>query len=122
MNVERIAWCDEATERLREPARGDLHFIRAEVESGIAVLWRITGEAEGLLVTRTEMLFREVVLVVGAGKNCVPIYEHFIGIAHRAGFEVRTHIVRPGLERILSRLGLYRSEVVMRSRNGQQKL
>lgn len=106
-------WSAEAEAALLSAADGDIELIRAEVLQGMSVLWRVTGDAVGWLVTREEPTLGEFVLVAGAGHNAAIVVRHAVAIATAAGLSVRIHIRRAGFRRILTRLGFVERERVM---------
>lgn len=109
-SIERARWCADAEIDLRQAARGAMPAIKADVTQGIAVLWRVTGDSDGWLVTRQEA--GELVLVAGAGRNARPVLEWVRDRATEEGLTIRTHITRPGLMRIYQRLGFNERERV----------
>lgn len=126
--MTRAAWCDEAAAALR-PAAGseaDLDVVRVEVNTDRCTeLYRVTGAAEGWLVLRLEgnvLGDRELVIVLGAGRGIRPVIPIIQRYARTLGATIRTHITRPGLERIYQHQGFHLAEKVYRWRpaDGQQ--
>lgn len=111
VTLMRAAWCAEAEAALMPAAFGDMPFIRAEVLDGVCDLWRATGASDGWVVTRQEP--GEVVIVLGAGRNCLPVIQHITARAKAAGLTLRTHIRRKGMQRIFERAGFRPRELVM---------
>lgn len=111
MSITPAAWCADAEAALAPAAFGDMPIIRAEVLAGECDLWRITGESAGWVVTRQEL--GELVIVLGAGRNCLPVIRHITARAKAGGLTVRTHIRRKGLQRIYERAGFKARELVM---------
>lgn len=76
MSWAREQWSEEAADVLAPALNGDGDFIRCEVESGQADLYRVDGH--GFIVTRLEQYGNEfeLVLVAWAGKDTGPIVEH----------------------------------------------
>jgi len=126
--VTRAAWCDRAAAALRSAAgsEADLDLVRAEVlHDRCTELYRVTGSAEGWLVLRLEgnvLGDRELVIVLGAGRGIRPVIPVIQRYARTLGASIRTHITRPGLERIYSNQGFHLAEKVYKWRpgNGQQ--
>lgn len=110
-SLTRRQWCSEAERELMRAAHGDMAAIRADVESGAAVLWQGAGSSPGWIVTREEG--DELVIVAGVGRNARPVLEFIRDQAAAAGMTVRTHIKRPGLQRMYERLGFTERERVM---------
>lgn len=111
--VAPAAWCDEAEAALMPAAFGDMPLVRAEVLQGISRLWKACGATEGWIVTRQEP--GELVLVLGAGRNCRPLIRYVMQRAKDAGLRFRTHVRRPGLKRIYEQEGATLAEYVMRA-------
>ena len=115
-----IAWGPEAAAALgrASTSEGDLIDWQQDVTEGTAQLWRIGGESVGYLLTRVETYANdadELVLVAAAGVNGRPVIEWAMKLAANYGIEsIRTHIKRPGLQRIYERLGWHCAERVMR--------
>lgn len=115
MRMQRQPWTDEAGHALEGSARGDLDWIRREVEQGVSDLWRVvTDQGGGYVVTRQEP--SELVIVAAAGSNCRPVIRHITRRALAAGLGLRTHIQRAGLRRIYEWEGWGLDELVMRIR------
>ena len=91
-----------------------MDIIAAEVAAGVSQLWRIVGNSDGWLVTRTEP--EEFVIVAGAGKNALPVMAWATRQALAQGLSVRTHIQRQGLRRMYESLGFVADEIVIRVR------
>lgn len=125
IHAAQIAWGPLASKALARAraSKGDLEQWRQEVERGEAQLWRIDGEAVGYLLTRVERYHNgedELVLVAGAGTNCRPLIAWAMQLAATHGVRsIRTHITRPGLQRIYENLGWHLAERVMRFEHGQ---
>lgn len=111
VTLTRTEWCAEAETALMPAAFGDMPIIKAEVLQGDSDLWRAGGVSDGWVVTRQEP--GELVIVLGAGRNCLPVIRHITARAKAAGLTVRTHIRRRGLQRIYERAGFTARELVM---------
>lgn len=122
--VTRAPWSDEAARALQAAAGSDrdLERIRAEVrDDRNTQLYQVTGSAEGWLVLRLEGDFLgdiELVIVLGAGHGSTRVIPLIKRYATHLGATVRTHVTRPGLERIYQHNGFYQAETVMRWRPG----
>lgn len=126
--IERRDWSQLAEVELAEAAgsSADLAAVRAEVLQGKAQLWQISGPSRGWMVTRVEQDCAgqlELVIVLGAGRNCRPVIEWAEGLALSHGImQLRTHITRAGLQRIYEKKGWEPEQLVMRKRlNGQSQ-
>lgn len=111
LSIAPAAWCDEAEAALMPAAFGDMPIVKAEHRAGLNQLWRLGGCASGWLVTRVEG--RELVLVMGAGRNARAVIRHCKAVAQQHGMTVRAHIRRRGMQRIYEREGFSLREVVM---------
>lgn len=122
--VTRHAWCHQAAAALRSAAgsEADLDLVRAEVQQDRCTeLYRVTGSAEGWLVLRLEgnvLGERELVIVLGAGRGIRPVIPIIQRYAAALGAGLRTHITRPGLERIYQHQGFHLAEKVYKWRPG----
>ncbi|NIB44748.1 hypothetical protein HBA55_34530 [Pseudomaricurvus alkylphenolicus] len=114
--IQRAAWSQTAEKGLQIAARGDMDFIRWEVEQGIAALFECKEGADrmGWVVLRYEREADEMVLVAGEGKGFhrfVPIIEQY---SRNLGAKtIRTHIERPGLKRWYESIDWSQREIVM---------
>lgn len=102
---------------------GDMAIWRRELPEDQVQLWRITGEADGYLLTRVETMpegHDELVLLAAAGTNARPVIAWVKTLARRAGISsIRTHVKRLGLQRMYEAQGWHLAERVMRiSTNG----
>lgn len=109
--IQRQPWCAEAEQGLQRAAGGDMAWIRAEVLAGVAVLWRISGQSTGWLVTRQEP--EELVIVLGEGRNSRPVIRHLMQVADAAGLPVRVHLKDWRLVALYRRLGFVEREKVL---------
>lgn len=120
--VTRHRWCEAAAAALR-PAAGserDLDLVKADVmHDRCTDLYRVTGSADGWLVLRLEgdlIGDLELVIVLGAGRGIRPVIPVVQRYARTLGATIRTHITRPGLERIYQHQGFHLAEKVYRWR------
>lgn len=115
-----IDWTEAAAAAMVEAnaSAGDLAHWREQIKVQKVQLWRITGESVGYLLTRVEALAEgtdELVLIAAAGTNARPVIRWAVALAKNAGLEsLRTHIKRPGLQRIYEAEGWHLAERVMR--------
>lgn len=122
--MTRVDWSEAAALALLEAAgsRADLEDIAEDVRRGDSLLLEVSGVSRGFLVLRLEETSTgstELVLVAGAGIGARAVIALVKEWAARYQVDkVRTHITRPGLERIYTHLGFSRAEVVMTWRPG----
>lgn len=128
MKAFQSHWCQDAEQALAAAAGSaeDLAEVQAEVDKHLAQLWRLEGDAVGWLVTRVEKTpagKQELVLVLGAGRNVRAVMTWAEQLADRHGLDqLRTHIQRPGLQRLYERSGWNAEQIVMRKRlHGQSQ-
>lgn len=126
IEAQVTGWTPEAAAALAKARAtpGDLEQYQRQVEQGTAQLWRLTGETDSYLLTRVEEYPNgesEFVLVAGTGNNSKAVIAWAMELAKKHGLPtMRTHITRPGLQRICESLGWHEAERVMRiSTNGQ---
>lgn len=119
----RLAWSPEAAEHLKEEINPDDDLIRAEVESGAAILWHVVNHCH--LITRMDTYedgTRELVLVAIRGENIAPVMEQIKQAAKIAGIpSIRFHSSRKGAERFAKQWGFVPVETVYRFDNEQEK-
>ena len=118
----RADWC-EAAEAALLPAAGsrhDLDLVKADVlKDRCTKLYRLSGATEGWVVLRLEgnlLDELELVIVLGAGagvRALIPVIQRYAATLNAS---VRTHVTRPGLERIYEHQGFHLAERVMRWR------
>lgn len=109
--MKRIAWSKEAALALRVSGGDDLHCIGLEIERGESALYQ---SEDGLIVLRYEPDVKELVLVLGEGKNFKTWVSIVEKLAEKWGAKsIRTHIKRPGLKRWYESLGWNEREIVM---------
>lgn len=117
--MTRVDWSEAAALALLAAAgsKADLKEVEAEVKSGEAQLWQASGSSDGFIVIRLEETpggRLELVLVLGAGIGARAVIEQTKQWARQLNAEcIRTHVTRPGLERIYRHLAFERAEVVM---------
>ena len=99
-------------------SEGDLVLWRQQLPRHLVQLWRVQGEAEGWLLTRVDTLAEgtdELVLLAAAGVNARPVIRWARRLAADHGLaSIRTHIKRPGLQRLYEAEGWHLAERVMR--------
>lgn len=125
VHAQAVKWSPDVARALKRAnaSKGDLITWRREIDSGEAQLWHLAGDAQGYLMTRVERYANgedELVLVAGAGCNARPAITWAMKLAADHGIRsIRTHIKRPGLQRIYENFGWELAERVMRFTNGQ---
>ena len=115
--IKKIDWCDECEKGFLVSAGEDLAQIAWECRNGISQVWKMSGEAEALIVTRLEknIDFDELVIVLGEGEGFKYVIPFFFELKESLGAKyIRTHVTRKGLIRLYEREGFVQSEVVMR--------
>lgn len=120
VHAQQVIWNPVAEKALKKAraTKADLSNWKQEVSEGTAQLWQVSGDSVGYLLTRVETYAGgedEMVLVAGAGTNCRPLITWAMNLARSHGIRsIRTHITRPGLQRIYENLGWQLAERVMR--------
>lgn len=114
MRLAAESWNDDAERALKRSAGPDMAQIRAEVQQGMAGLYRCEagGQLDGRVVLRLEGT--ELVIVLGEGRNAkkwAGIIEDYA--RHIGATTLRTHIQRRGLKRIYEGIGWKQREIVM---------
>lgn len=113
MKFQAVCWSPERERILAPACRGDLPFIRADLQSGKAVLYHCKGPVtDGYVVLRPEG--SELVIVLGVGKGCGPVITELKKIAKLNGFKsLRTHIVDSRLKALYERKGFEFREYIV---------
>lgn len=114
MRLVAEPWNDSAEKALEVSAGPDMAMIRAEVQQGMAGLYRCEdgGQLDGRVVLRLEGT--ELVIVLGEGrgaKKWAGVIEQYA--RHLGATTLRTHIQRKGLKRIYEGIGWQQREIVM---------
>lgn len=117
--ITLIPWDNDAEDGLKISSWGSIAFIRDDVKSGRAQLWKIENDnGYGYGVTRVERTGineTELVLVAGEGVNIIHYIEEFSNIAKDMGINsVRAHVRRRGMIKFFERYGFRQSEIIMR--------
>lgn len=123
MIMKKSAWCDEAAAALAGLIEAEvLPLFRSWVESGDAILWRITGaDFVTWLITRVEIFpsgERELVLDVIAGKNCKEIVKTLMERAKNLGIQTvrfETHHSEKLAKKFIGGLGFSRVATVFKA-------
>lgn len=117
VTIARVNWSDDAETKLSRALPGiDRAIIRAEVERGVSILWHCRDERhEAYCVTRLDHNPANWVIVAYEGSGMQHFGPLFLEAAKRAGVPVRAHVTNPVVERLLRRMGLKRSEVILRT-------
>lgn len=117
MNIVAQPWSDAAGSGLAKALPDALirSIVQSEVERGIAKLWRCEDEAHSAwVVTRLDANPTEWVIVAFEGTGMHRFGTYFVQAAKMQGVTLRAHVTSPVVERLLRRLGLERSEVILR--------
>lgn len=117
--IERVSWSNDSAMALFDAARGDLDLIAAEVKSGNAQLFTVSGNASGYIVVRPEG--DELVIVAGSGRGLIPVVLPLLkDEAEKQGFKtIRTHVQKQGLIRLYKRYGFELDEFILRCQCGR---
>jgi hypothetical protein len=122
MIMQRSKWCSEAAAALTGLIDAAmLPLFKQWIESGAAVLWRVSGsDYVTWLITRVEQFpggTRELVLDVIAGKNCVEIVKTLIKRAKNLGINsvrFETHHSEKLAKKFICSLGFERVATVFK--------
>jgi hypothetical protein len=118
LQARLIDW-NEPAERAIEKARATPELIaqwKADQDDHKSHLWEFSGDAVGYMVTRVEKTATglELVLVAASGENARPVIRWAMNMATQYGFQsIRTHITRPGLQRIYEAEGWHEKERIL---------
>ncbi len=114
MNFERVRWSWEAVAGLGETMRDCEDLLRAQVERGIAELWRVGGHS--WMITRTEYFPTrkpELVVCCYKGRGLKAATQIILDTAKKQGFSsVRFHTQRKGLNRLIQEADFQLMETV----------
>lgn len=110
IEVKRVSW-SEVVDQLRATFEGDEAEIKQDVDSGVAVCWRVGGV---VMITRRDGA--ELVVMCLAGGDLKSIGKVFFDAARKAGCKtMRFHTKRPALGRHLQEFGFKPSETIFRA-------
>lgn len=114
--IRVIPWNDDAALGLcRALSFAEIPVIQSEVERGIAQLWECSdARHHAYVVTRVDSTPPEWCIVAYEGSGMQTFGPLFIEAARARGMRLRAHTQSPVVERLLRRLGLQRTEVVMK--------
>jgi hypothetical protein len=115
--IRQIAWCEDAANSLARALPGAVRDIVAgEVIAGVSLLWECKDDKHSAyVVTRLDWNPVELVVVAYEGSGMMHFGPHFVGWAKAKGIPCRAHVTSPVVERLLRKLGLKRSEVIVRA-------
>jgi len=116
--IRCIPWSNDLDVKLAVSAGTDLEIVKSQVLSGQAQLWACTSETKaGYIVTRVDRTGAgfELCLVLGEGSGFEIFAPKFLEFARRKNIGFRTHVKRPGLVRMWSKLGVTIDEYVLRN-------
>ena len=116
--IKSVTWSEDAERGLVKSAGDDLDIIKHQVINKQAQLWECRNDKNhAYIVTRVEETGtgNELVLVLGEGSGFMDFAPAFVEAAKNKGMTIRTHVKRPGMIRLWSRLGLTINEYVLRA-------
>lgn len=116
--IKLVPWSDEVDAGLKRALPNDLirNIVAQEVRVGVSQCWRCEeGVHAAYVVTRLDTNPTEWVVVAFEGTGMQRFGQHFVEAAKSRGVTLRAHVTSPVVERLLRRLGLSRSEVVLRA-------
>lgn len=116
--IRQVPWSAEAEAHMQnEAGRQCMPYLRAEVRAGVAKLWHCRDEvSQAYMVTRLDRNPDELVVCYFEGTGMQKFGRVLIEASHARGVPVRAHTTQPLVARLLRRIGLSQSEIVLRSR------
>lgn len=117
--IKRVAWSPDADRGLARALPDSLlrAIVQGEVERGVSMLWECEDELHhAYCVTRVDTNPTEFVVVAFEGSGMMTFGKEFIAAARSRNIPLRAHVTNPVVERLLRRLTLKRSEVVLRTK------
>lgn len=115
--IRQVPWSDDIAQKLSRALGGTLvlGLVGEEVRRGISQLWECADERhKAYVVTRLDTSPVEWCIVAYEGSGMMHFGPMFISAARKRGIPIRAHVASPIVERLLRRLGMQRSEVVVR--------
>lgn len=115
--IRQVPWTDEIAQRLSRALGGALvlGIVEQEVRRGVSQLWECEDEThKAYVVTRLDHTPIEWCIVAYEGSGMMHFGPMFIAAARKRGLPIRAHVASPVVERLLRRLGMKKSEVVVR--------
>lgn len=116
--IRTVPWTPEIAQKLSR-ALGSalvLELVGEEVRQGISQLWECSNDQHrAYCVTRLERNPVEWCVVAYEGSGMMQFGPLFVEAARARSIPLRAHVASPVVERLLRRIGLKRSEVVMRA-------
>ncbi|WP_086931451.1 hypothetical protein [Agarilytica rhodophyticola] len=114
ISIIKKPWTSDTDDKFKISGAGDLHIIRDQVKNGIAELWHCKSKkSEGWAVTRVDEP-NEFCLVLGEGSGIKEFVPYFVKYAHKMGLDLRVHVQRRGMIRIMQSMGFELNEYVLR--------
>jgi len=139
--IRQVAWSAEASDRLARALPGAVRdLVAREVLTNVAQLWECTDDTpiaragqpgevtlsgrspakvsphhSAYVVTRIDVNPLELVVVAYEGSGMMHFGPHFVNWARDRGIPCRAHVTSPVVERLLRKLKLFRSEVILRT-------
>ncbi len=116
--ISQVQWSAEASERLARALPGEVRdLVAREVLTNVAQLWLCQDDHHSAyVVTRIDANPLELVVVAYEGSGMMHFGPHFVNWARDRGMPCRAHVTSPVVERLLRKLQLYRSEVILRTK------
>jgi len=117
--ITRATWSSESDAGLAKalPCPVLRSIVADEVTRGVSNLWRCTTDQhQAWAVTRLDHNPDELVVVAFEGSGMLTFGPMFVRAAQAANVPLRAHVTSPLVERLLRRLKLTRSEVILRTR------
>lgn len=115
--IRQVPWTDDVAQRLSRALGGTLvlGLVGEEVKRGISQLWECSDDRhKAYVVTRLDTTPLEWCIVAYEGSGMMHFGPMFISAARTRGVPIRAHVASPVVERLLRKLGMRRSEVVVR--------
>jgi hypothetical protein len=115
--MRTVPWSPEIAQKLSRALGSTLvlELVGEEVRQGISQLWECSSDHHhAYCVTRLERSPVEWCIVAYEGSGMMLFGPLFVEAAKARGIPLRAHVASPVVERLLRRIGLKRSEVVLR--------
>lgn len=123
MTIQRVPWSDSAAHGLSHALPDPIMpIVEQEVRAGVSMLWECRDDSHhAYCVTRVDANPLELVVVAFEGQGMLVFGPLFVAAAHARGLPIRAHVTQPAVERMLRRLGLQRSEIILRATPAQRE-
>lgn len=116
--IEPRQWSEEAERGLSKalPCPIIRSIVADEVRGGVARLWLCHDDTHrAWAVTRIDRNPQELVVVAFEGTGMLTFGPQFVAAAKAGRMPLRAHVTSPIVARLLRRLGLSQSEMILRS-------